>query len=349
MKNTQPLNFLLWPEHTADQKSIDYWADDLLENDMVLSVVRSDAFLRLEHISFLGALDYTCPTKGIEKHERSRAEHSLYVAAIANYVSHRREYPTELKNHLIVAALLHDIGHPPLSHSAEPFIKKEIGYGHHEAGEQIITGKNALGHSLFKTLQSYCDVDFILALINGEVDSAYGGDLFNSAINIDTIDGILRSHRYITGIRPSLTHLAIADASFFDRESNEHFILDEFWSMKERVYSGLINNDLGLLSDKTSEHFFSHSGISFEEADMYTCEKTWKKKHKGLFQELGNILKKTSIPEWLLDEEFSFTKRQYVIDRNKDNENRYKCIKQVKHHSFKEAKAMDFTSNKLLI
>ncbi|MFJ5257693.1 HD domain-containing protein [Pseudomonas sp. NPDC088414] len=349
MKHDQSRNLPLWSEKSVNQNSIDYWIENLSKNELVTKILNTDAFLRLENISFLGALDYTCKTKGIEKRERSRAQHSIFVAAIANYVASKRNYSEELTNHVIAAALLHDIGHPPLSHSAEPFIKKSLGYGHHEAGEQIITGEVPLGKELSKALHSSVDINFILNLINGEADANYGGDLFYSSINIDTIDGILRSHKYITGLRPSLNHLSVADASFFDNPNNEHAILDEFWCMKERVYSGLINNELGLLSDKTSEVFFMLLKDNFREEDIYTCENAWKKKYKGLFKEFSNILKKTAIPEWLLESEVTFIDRQYLIKREENSKNRYKCIKQTKLHSFKDTKEPETTSLRLFV
>src|SRR5690606_15496075 len=102
---------------------------------------------------------------------RSRAEHSLNVAALASFVSQHRGYDEDLRRHLVIAGLLHDIGHPPLSHSVEPYLKKRFGYGHHEMGEMLITGRHKAGLSLKKTLIRAVDTGFIGDLIDGKASA----------------------------------------------------------------------------------------------------------------------------------------------------------------------------------
>ncbi|NAT15688.1 hypothetical protein CU663_05730 [Pseudomonas syringae pv. actinidifoliorum] len=126
MAHKLPGSISMWPAATDDPDTIYYWINSVVNDDVMSLILQSKAFKRLYDISFLGALDYTHPgTEIISKKNRSRAEHSLHVAALAAYVSAKRNYTPELKRHLIIAALLHDVGHAPLSHSAEPLIKKE--------------------------------------------------------------------------------------------------------------------------------------------------------------------------------------------------------------------------------
>jgi HD superfamily phosphohydrolase len=350
MKPISSENLSLLPAAIDDPETISFWIN-AIHNDEVLSlIVRSKAFLRLRDISFLGALDYTYP--GIErigKFSRSRADHSLHVAALAAYVSAKRNYSAELTRHLIVAALLHDIGHAPLSHSAEPFIKSKIGYGHHEAGEQIIEGRQAIGKELHGILNKYVSVEFIIKLLNMDVVKEDGGDLFYSPINIDTIDGIIRSHSYFTGFSSAHSKLAVAYASFVSDDNLKHNILDSFWAMKERVYSGLINDDIGLVSDRTSELFFHDFSIPFEESDLYSVEKSWQQKHKKLFSQLNKILKDKVMPGWFSDTTLSFVHRQYYVIPDRDDIGRYSCkkVKKTKKIELREEAAEELNNQQL--
>lgn len=320
-------NIALLPGASEDPKSIAYWRKGLINNETLSSIINSKAFLRLYDISFLGALDYTHEGGGkLKKKHRSRAEHSLNVAALASYVSSMRNYSDDLSRHLIVAGLLHDIGHAPLSHSAEPYIKKKIGYGHHEAGIQIIYGKIPLGHDLHKSLSQNFDLDFIIKLINGTASSEDGGDLFSSPINIDTIDGIVRSHTYFTGFRSTHCPLSIAEAAFGSRSLRRLDVLDSFWSMKHRVYSSLINDEIGIISDKASELFFQEHD-SFEEGDMYCSERSWQMRHKPLFESFFSLLKTRLLPSWISQGNLSFTDRVYCLDRSRSDYGRFVCIK----------------------
>lgn len=321
----------MWPSAIDDPDTINYWINTIINDEVLSLVVESKAFKRLYDISFLGALDYTYPgTENIPKKNRSRAEHSLHVAALAAYVAEKRNYAPDLKRQLVMAALLHDIGHAPLSHSAEPLIKKKIGYGHHEAGEQIIDGKQDIGKDLNLLLKKYCDLGFIHSLLNMKGSKEDGGDLFYSPINIDTIDGITRSHSYFTGFSSIHSKIAIAHASFISPPSKSHRILDSFWAMKGRVYSGLINDEIGLISDKMSQLFFIESSIDLTEEDLYKSEKSWQQTHKSLFSNLKRVLKNNLAPAWGSNSPVNFVHREYLVVQGRDDISRYSCKKENK-------------------
>lgn len=57
-------------------------------------------------------------------------------------------------------------------------------------------------------------------VIAGQADASEGGDLFSSPINIDTIEGIIRSYRYLRDTPAALDPLQVAEASFISRESS---------------------------------------------------------------------------------------------------------------------------------
>ncbi|NWO04552.1 MAG: HD domain-containing protein [Alteromonadaceae bacterium] len=323
---------LLQTAKTEDpEKALDYWCVDIEQDSFYQPILKSRAFKRLRGVSFLGALDYAVGHK--QKQTGSRAEHSLNVAALANFVATRRQYTPELKKHLIVAGLLHDIGHPPLSHSAEPFIKKHIGYGHHHAGEKILKGQHELGRALNKWLRQNTDLTFLISLIDQNALDIDGGDLFSTSINIDTIEGITRSHQLINRMSEtslSRKRIEIAAASFLPEVNNPWPKLDQFWKMKHQVYANLITSQRGLVADKLSQLYFQYENKSLSERDIFTSEAQWKKRYATLFHGLTSIKKQSLSIKWMSGEQVSYTSRCYYLDENQSDFTRYQCTKNVK-------------------
>lgn len=314
----------------ASEQTLGYWRADIEQNSSYQPILKSKAFQRLKGVSFLGALDYAVGSQRINT--GSRAEHSLNVAALANFVATRRQYTLELKQHLIVAALLHDIGHPPLSHSAEPFIKKHIGYDHHHAGQKILKGEHELGKMLHKWLNGNTDLPFLISLIDQNALDIDGGDLFSSPINIDTIEGITRSYQLFNrASEPSLNRqrIEIAAASFLPEVSNPWPKLDQFWKMKHQVYNGLITSNRGLVADKLSQLYFQHENHRLSEQDIFTSEGQWKKRYVMLFQGLQSIKSQRLNIKWMTGEPVSYTSRCYYLDETERGFTRYQCTKNV--------------------
>lgn len=311
-----------------EENKANHWVKKIEEEPIFSEIISSDAFLRLEDISFLGSLDYTGFHSKNKKIERSRAYHSLHVAALAKYISAKRNYSKKLTDHLVAAALLHDIGHPPFSHSAEPSIKKQLGYGHHEMGELIIRGKEKIvGTSLNNILTKHLDVQFIIDLLNKKIGASDGGDLFSSEINIDTIDGITRSLSYHAHIEPTVT-IEIAEASFLQNFSpkKSNTILDKFWMKKDFVYNKIINSRRGVLQDKICELYFVNEEV-FPENDFIKRESSLKYRYQSLFQALKNSHNPSNHPSWIEGESISYTHREYTIDGTECGLKRYKTKK----------------------
>lgn len=324
------------------EDDINFWVNKIKNDDFFSSILDSEAFKRLYDISFLGSLDYRKVNLKNKKEERNRAHHSLHVAALALFVSEKRNYSKNLSKHLVAAALLHDIGHPPFSHSAEPSIKKQLGFGHHEMGEEIIRGREkSIGKSLNKILKKYIDVDFLVGLLDKKIDAEKGGDLFSSEINIDTIDGITRSLSYYTKLS-SCTTLSIARASFLCKNSDiDYFLLDDFWLKKDFVYKDIINSYQGILQDRICEHYFSNE-TNFLEEDFVKRERNLEAKHPRLFSALKTKTNLPVIPNWIVESEFDYTDRVYFVNSQEHGFARYKSEKtkkQIKLDKQREAKS----------
>ena len=301
-------------EDNLEKESITYWIKDFRLFEELNLITKNKAFERLYNISFLGAIDYS-DKSDLLKIDRNRAVHSLYVAGIANFIATERKYDNELRKHIVAAALLHDIGHIPLSHSVEPYIKDKFGFGHHEIGDMLISGNSWESCGLQKLLSENFDILFIKKLLNNETKND-GQDIFSSKINADTIDGIIRCIEY-KGMNQSnhLNRISIAKAFFIkENQINQEKrlnILDDFWKKKHFVYQNYINTKHSIISDNLSQiFFFENQTVKYR--DLFSIEPSWKGKYKNLFLWLSN-LKIGKIPECIKNHEIEYTTRSYDI------------------------------------
>ena len=205
----------------------------------------------MENIRFLGGIDYLlvrAPNGASGNTRHTRYQHSVGVARLALLYSDTVELPSRERDLLTAAALLHDIGHAPLSHSLEPVFLEEFGIDHHSATESIILGESPLGRDVYNVLRRHSiDVSRLLNLIRGQ-DSSF--HLFMAGpINFDTIEGILRSSIYF---RPRLNFPkpeVVLEAAIQRSGDDDRAIIDQFWLAKDFVYQHLINSNSGILAD----------------------------------------------------------------------------------------------------
>jgi len=159
----------------------------------------------------------------------------------------------------VAACLLHDIGHFPLSHSAEAGFEAAIGVGHHRLSEWIIRGNGRIdaARSLRPALVAAgLDPERVWALIAGDARAMGVGahmreelaGLLSVSINIDTLDGIRRAAKSF-GLRA----VKLPEVIFAEREGTLWIVpeavtaIDRFWRLKEQVYEEVINRPSNIL------------------------------------------------------------------------------------------------------
>lgn len=206
------------------------------------SLLASPWIQRLGRVSFLGTLDL---------HPRSRRpatrlDHSLGVAALGLDVGHALGLGGDDLRHFVAACLLHDIGHYPLSHAAEPGFERALGVAHHGVSEWIVRGNGAIpeDRSLRPVLaRAGLDPERVWSLIGGRRGAAADlSDLLLAPINLDTLDGIVRTARAFQrpGLRlPPAIFLRRGDDLLLAPDALP--VLDRFWALKDRIYSDVIN------------------------------------------------------------------------------------------------------------
>lgn len=314
----------------------------IIEDDFYQKIINSAAFKRLKYISFLGAIDYAWPCNHLKKTYRTRHNHSLCVAALALHISKKRKYCKDTERHLVSAALLHDIGHAPLSHSMEPAFKSKWGLGHHELTTSIIRGDEKIGKILSSTLRTFLDLQTVLDLIEGKGQPDLA-KLFNSPINIDTIDGIIRSYNYTTKKKPRLSPIKVCEAAFLHRQEASESILDEFWRLKDLVYKEFILSGMGVKADLLSQNYFTQKENYFAISDMFGTEKSWLVKHSSLFDSLRKYSKNELFTEFY-NSNIEVTRRFYIVNKHiklntpDDCQKRYECKKIKDTYTLKKPK-----------
>jgi hypothetical protein len=260
--------------------------DEVFSRPIYKKIIGSKAFQRLKNINFLGAIDYVVNPRPSRRH--TRYQHSLGVARLALQYSALKNLPAREEVVCVISALLHDIGHAPLSHSLESVFIEEYGIGHHIVAEKILKGELPFARNLHAALIEFGINPFeILTIINGTASEPYS-EIFNHEINIDTIEGILRSCTYIYKTPKFWPPHEVLNA-LVSRADDAVGVLDGFWQLKGEAYQKLINSKNGVLADYICKDYMRTNKESFFEDYHYSTERELEKKHPILFSKLRSL------------------------------------------------------------
>ena len=245
---------------------------------MVLSLVDSAPFQRLRRIRQLGPAFLT-----FHGAESSRFTHSLGVFAIARSAMRRLiELDPSLEEQegvLYAAALLHDLGHAPLSHTGEEM----FGTHHEQWSARVIREHPAIQQPLEQfsagTAEAVADL-----LEHGRAERGVIKALVSSQLDCDRLDYLLRDS-YNTGTKYGLVDLErIISALTFSPDGNiaikpkgviaiEHFLV-----LRNLMYRTIYNHRINEISTWILEKIILTIKDNFE-------KKIWldKSLHKWIF------------------------------------------------------------------
>ncbi len=153
---------------------------------LAISLIDTSPLQRLRRIRQLGFSNLVYPGAN-----HTRFEHSLGTMHLASMLTEEIETSEEEKNELRAAALLHDIGHGPLSHVTEHLIEKYTRTKHEDV-KSILKKEDISG---------ICDehglsVSTIADHIMGKTPL---GQIISSEIDVDRMDYLIRDAHY-TGV-----------------------------------------------------------------------------------------------------------------------------------------------------
>ena len=149
-------------------------------------------FQRLRYIRQLGMCHLVFPGAN-----HTRFEHSLGTMHLANMFSDALHM--ENQKLLKASALLHDVGHPPLSHSLEELFEKFCGMDHLQAGISMILGKGKYGDSLMPHILESIDIspgDVASVLLGKTKEFRTLSRMISGPVDVDELDYLRRDSMY---------------------------------------------------------------------------------------------------------------------------------------------------------
>ncbi len=175
---------------------------------IVLDLVDTPEVQRLRGILQLGLANLAFPGAN-----HSRFEHVLGVAYLAKRIGDELRLSGDELNLLLAAAMLHDIGHAPYSHTLEYLMTEYAGKNHVEITGDIVRGKLGVcsGEELERlrelkvpsvpeVLERHgIDSKEVALLMLGRNRKPYLGQLIHSDIDVDQMDYLLRDAHF-TGV-----------------------------------------------------------------------------------------------------------------------------------------------------
>lgn len=322
-------------EQMPDSGTYDYstpytCTDDEPETRLIREISATLAFQRLSDIRFLGALDYCLIIRpnGAKSNVRfTRAQHSIGVAALAQTYLDLKAHKPHDRLVCIAAAMLHDIGHAPFSHTLEPVFNERFGLNHHKVSEKIIRGEGLLSSGVSKSLFKFgIDPEEVISVLNGE-DFKYDG-FFSGPINFDTIEGILRSRSYLKMQNLGLTPLKVVEAATLRKGERSKDIVDGFWHCKDEMYNLVIRSRRGVLFDTLFQEAARDIIDLIEPQDFYLTENQIFRKFP-IFREATKKSLWNRMARAVLPDEIVFQARHFYVDQRVDffakvNSSRYR-------------------------
>ncbi len=283
-------------------------------------------FQRLKDVRFLGAIDYAVSANGRPLHTRqTRFDHSIGVGLLAQWYADEAGFADSERYLLVSSALLHDIGHAPLSHSLETVFKEAFGIDHHIATIDTIRERKAKSESISSILQKYSvDPEAVIATLSNKAGQY--APLLLGKFNLDTLDAIPRSVTYISKQLLTSPSKVVMRAAHFNAGSRQD-ALDSFWSQKDLVYQRLINGALGVQFDRNAQDFMREHIANFSRADFFASEVDLRRSHPQLFSRLAQ-------PRW---DTVTLAAKRYLIDRDQPfDEKRYLIVREPITISFEK-------------
>ncbi len=179
---------------------------DIEFKGLFLDLLEAPELQRLHNIKQLGFANLVFPGG-----HHTRLEHSFGAYHMAKMAAEHLEFSSEEKELISCAAILHDIGHGPFSHTLESILRDTLNVDHVDLTEKLILGEHAIFDHLekefidnltvFDVLNKHgIDNKKVAEIIKGTMGSKkYLSQLLNSAIDVDQLDYLMRD-AYYTGV-----------------------------------------------------------------------------------------------------------------------------------------------------
>ena len=183
-------------------------------DNIYLALLEAPELQRLYNVKQLGLAHLVFPGA-----HHTRLEHSLGAFHIASQITSMIPLDEAEQQLVRCAALLHDIGHGPFSHTLESILRESLNVDHVDLTEKLIQDEYSVFHNHESSLIAknnrvsaildnyHIDKKLLSDMIRGEVsERPYLGQLLNSVIDVDQLDYLLRD-AYYTGVSYGMVDL----------------------------------------------------------------------------------------------------------------------------------------------
>ncbi|MEE9593907.1 MAG: HD domain-containing protein, partial [Candidatus Hydrothermarchaeales archaeon] len=161
---------------------------DIFLTEPETKIVDSLEFQRLRRIKQLGMAYLVYPSAN-----HTRFEHSLGAMHVASRVANTLQLSKDDSIKLRIAALLHDVGHGPLSHTSEELLERYMGQSHEEITMELINNSDVSSILIDEGLNP----EEVSSLILGKGGRL--GSLISSELDVDRMDFLVRDAHH-TGV-----------------------------------------------------------------------------------------------------------------------------------------------------
>ena len=175
-------------------------------DELACSIIDTVEMQRLRRIRQLGFSYLVYPGAN-----HTRFEHSLGTYHLMNVLLDRLGMARDADEELIVASLIHDVGHGPYSHVTEPLIQKFTGASHEDIGYVLSTDGEVKGRDSEPSAPTIAEVVEAYRLDRRKIQSYIKGErtgnrtsrdisrILNGEIDVDKMDYLVRDS-YYTGV-----------------------------------------------------------------------------------------------------------------------------------------------------
>lgn len=212
-------------------------------------IINSYEFLRLSRIMQLGTTFKTFPSAVHTRYNHCLGVYEVARRMLVSLCSHDNSITEKQVQTVLAAAMLHDIGHGPLSHCFESFY---TGFNHEKIGIEIITNKGGI---IYKSLKNAgIDPNDVANLLAKKDTIPWMQSIISSQLDCDRLDYLLRdSHN--TGVSYGIVDISILmkwikkidDRLIYDNDAVnwiENFLLSRY-----HMFMQIYCNDKNLKND----------------------------------------------------------------------------------------------------
>jgi HD superfamily phosphohydrolase len=319
---------------------------DVKLKGLFLDLIETPELQRLYNIKQLGFANLVFPGAN-----HTRLEHSIGTYHLTLKAAEKLNLKESDKEIIATAALLHDVGHGPFSHTLESLLRESLNVDHVDLTKQLIFGKHSVYDGLEKTLiDPICvfdilnkyklDLDEIANIISGKTkNKSYKNQLLNSSIDMDQLDYLIRD-AYYTGVAYGMIDInrLLQTLSIFKNKlvvmkkgisAFENILMARslmyssiYFHKTVRIAELMLSKAIDMIEDKEPFDFFK---MTDSEIINYL------KKMGSFQQEIAVRLKYRRL-----------FKQAYFISKNMLDEERLKIVKKLENLRFKREKEKEF-------